>query len=144
VQIETALKNLKKPERLQEFLQKSDHLKELAPYATPVASPKRMDSEEAAHQQWQRLQVCIQVAITAAQKNLTLASGVASGELYTAAAAAPNLKRAALTAARNNLKQVYGLNPVVDSDVDTMMDPHFPQNDVVDGDLARRIHSSWS
>lgn len=91
VQIETALKNLKKPERLQEFLQKSDHLKELAPYATPVASPKRMDSEEAAHQEWQRLQVCIQGAITAAQKNLTLASGVASGELYTAAAAAPNL-----------------------------------------------------
>ena len=50
-----------------------------------------MDSEEAAHLEWQRLQVCIQVAITAAQKNLTLASGVASGELYTAAAAAPNL-----------------------------------------------------
>ncbi len=29
----------------------------------------------------------------------------------------------------------------VDVDVDTMMDPHFPQNDVVDGDLALRIHS---
>jgi hypothetical protein len=28
------------------------------------------------------------------------------------------------------------------SDEDTMMDPHFPQNDVVDGDLALRIH--WS
>ena len=29
-----------------------------------------------------------------------------------------------------------------DVNVDTMMDPHFPQNDVVDGDLALRIH--WS
>jgi hypothetical protein len=90
VQIETALKNLEKPERLRKFLQKSDHLKPLAPYSTPVASPKRMDSEEAAYREWQRLQVCTQVAITAAQKNLKLAPGVASGELYTAAAAAPN------------------------------------------------------
>ena len=32
----------------------------------------------------------------------------------------------------------------VDVDVDTMMDPHFPQNDAVDGDLALRIHFSWS
>ncbi len=106
VQIETALRNLKKPERLQNFLQKFDDLKHLAPYATPVASAKRFETEEAAYLEWQRL-------------------------------------RAALTE-ECNLKQVYGLNPVVDSDVDTMMDPHFPQNDVVDGDLARRIHSSWS
>ena len=30
----------------------------------------------------------------------------------------------------------------VDMDMDTMMDPHFPQNDVVDGELALRIHSA--
>ncbi len=60
VQIETALKNLKKPERLQNFLQKFDHLKHLAPYATSLyTSPKRMDSEEAAHLEWQRLRAAI-------------------------------------------------------------------------------------
>ena len=30
----------------------------------------------------------------------------------------------------------------VDVDMDTMMDPHFPQNHVVNGDPARRIHCS--
>jgi hypothetical protein len=62
VQIETALKNLKRPERLRSFFQKIDHLKHLAPYATGSASPdhpKRMDSEEAALLEWQRLRAPI-------------------------------------------------------------------------------------